>query len=311
MRRLILAGLLVSCVKPKGDSSPDTMYSFDPGFWNNLRRGEVVITIDEVPHRNPVTGTFASDEIATYLEKEGIHAVFFLVGERLGNVDPATGAPRSVDVNAVRRIFEGRHVIANHSYFHPIQGSEARTSHQQASPACRPSYDAKLSFSQLPVLCQALEIHWTHQLIRSAVGRLGGENWRRVRRWFRPPGADYSYQKSSALDQMLINVGYANPTYTGPFSWNIPKAGEEDFRCFHARIPAATCADRYIAAFRATDYRAIALFHGNLTRGKENYSLAVLQQFVARLKQLRASSGIPIAFPHPDCVAWGSACSRK
>jgi peptidoglycan/xylan/chitin deacetylase (PgdA/CDA1 family) len=237
-------------------------------FTQNLQPNEVVITIDEVPH------TPYSDDVARYLAAEGISAVFFVVGNRVGTVN-GSGQITSLHPQRLRSIVENGHLLGNHSYDHPV-----------ANP----------SFCQLTNTQQLQQIVFTHTLMDTALKQLNPAYVGNMRRWFRSPGNNWN-SGCSALPQTL--QGHLGG-FRGNVSWSVPTPGQrnEDIFCStrdHA-TQYARCMDPYMSDLRAAG-KGTVLFHGNLALTK-----AMIENFVARAR----AEGF--RFVHPDCLM--GPCSR-
>lgn len=255
---------------PVADSREDSMMTagVSSSFTENLRHGEVVITIDEVPH------TPESDDIAAYLADEGITAVFFVVGNRVGTVN-ANGQITSLHAERLRAVVENGHLIGNHSYDHPV-----------GNP----------SFCDLTTTRQLQQIVFTHRIIDSAVKQLGSSYVGNMRRWFRSPGNDWD-AGCAALPQTL--EGHLGG-FRGNVSWSVPDPGHrrEDIFCGtrDSTSQYARCMDPYLSDLRAAG-KGNVLFHGNLDLSKE-----MIENFVTRAR----AEGF--RFVHPDCLT--GSCSR-
>lgn len=127
----------------------------------------VVLTFDDGPH-NRRTNT-----ILDVLGEYGATAYFFVLGKNLGTVDDEGKANLGSASATARRIVDEGHVLANHSYSHPV-------------------------LSKLPKEDQAQQLSQTNQLIKA----IGGSN----NTLFRPPyGA-----KNDKLDAMAKGQGMAS-----------------------------------------------------------------------------------------------------
>lgn len=237
-------------------------------FAESLQPGEVVLTIDEVPH------TPGSDDVAEYLASEGITAVFFVVGNRVGTVD-GNGQVISLHAERLRAIVENGHLIGNHSYDHPV-----------GDPA----------FCELTTAQQLQQIVFTHRLIDTGVKQLGSSYVGNMRRWFRSPGNNWN-AGCAALPQALEGqLG----GFRGNVSWSVPTPGQrrEDIFCATRDDASryARCVDPYLADLRAAG-KGTVLFHGNL-----GLTEAMIRNFVERAR----AEGY--RFVHPDCLMGN--CSR-
>ncbi|XLZ72329.1 polysaccharide deacetylase family protein [Massilia sp. SR12] len=93
------------------DSAPED-------FGRSLPPKTVLLTFDDGPH-----ATY-TDEVAAILKQYGVPAVFFQVGKNLGQVDAKGKEALSKNAAASRRLLEGGHVLANHSYSHALLSKE-------------------------------------------------------------------------------------------------------------------------------------------------------------------------------------------
>lgn len=87
-------------------------------FGRSLPPKTVLLTFDDGPH-----ATY-TDEVAAILKQYGVPAVFFQVGKNLGQVDAKGKEALSKNAAASRRLLEGGHVLANHSYSHALLSKE-------------------------------------------------------------------------------------------------------------------------------------------------------------------------------------------
>ncbi len=270
-------GVLSACaVEVDGNDDPVTDGREDgmltagvsSSFSQNLQQGEVVLTIDEVPH------TPGSDDVARYLSSQGISAVFFVVGNRVGTVNTA-GQVTSVHPERLRAIVENGHLIGNHSYDHPV-----------GNP----------TFCELGNTQQLQQIVFTHTLIDTALKQLNPAYVGSMRRWFRSPGNNWN-AGCSALPQTL--EGYLGG-FRGNVSWSVPAPGNRREDIFCATRDHASqytrCVDPYMSDLRAAG-KGTVLFHGNLGLTK-----AMIQNFVERAR----AEGF--RFVSPDCLM--GTCSR-
>lgn len=87
-------------------------------FGRSLPPKTVLLTFDDGPH-----ATY-TDEVAAILKQYGIPAVFFQVGKNLGQVDAKGKEALGKNAAASRRLLEGGHILANHSYSHALLSKE-------------------------------------------------------------------------------------------------------------------------------------------------------------------------------------------
>lgn len=87
-------------------------------FGRSLPPKTVLLTFDDGPH-----ATY-TDEVAAILKQYGVPAVFFQVGKNLGQVDAKGKEALGKNAAASRRLLEGGHVLANHSYSHALLSKE-------------------------------------------------------------------------------------------------------------------------------------------------------------------------------------------
>lgn len=99
-------------VKAGGDDSAAEI------FGRSLPPKTVVLTFDDGPH-----ATY-TDEVAAILKQYGVPAVFFQVGKNLGQVDAKGKEALGKNAAASRRLLEGGHILANHSYSHALLSKE-------------------------------------------------------------------------------------------------------------------------------------------------------------------------------------------
>ena len=83
-------------------------------FGTDFPAKSVALTFDDGPHPK------YTDQILALLRKYGIRAVFFELGENLGTVDPAGNVTLGRTAEISRKVLEAGHMIANHSYSHPV-----------------------------------------------------------------------------------------------------------------------------------------------------------------------------------------------
>jgi len=74
----------------------------------------VALTFDDGPHPK------YTEQILALLRKYGIRACFFELGEHLGTVDAAGNVKLSPTAGISKKVLEAGHMIANHSYSHPV-----------------------------------------------------------------------------------------------------------------------------------------------------------------------------------------------
>ena len=82
-------------------------------FGNDFARKTVALTFDDGPHPK------YTEQVLALLRKYGIQACFFELGSGLGTVDHGeVKLGRTADV--ARKVLDAGHVLANHSYSHPV-----------------------------------------------------------------------------------------------------------------------------------------------------------------------------------------------
>jgi peptidoglycan/xylan/chitin deacetylase (PgdA/CDA1 family)/tetratricopeptide (TPR) repeat protein len=83
-------------------------------FGNEFAPKTVALTFDDGPHPK------YTELVLALLRKYGIRASFFEVGISLGTVDAAGKVTLSKNAEISKKVLEAGHVIANHSYSHPV-----------------------------------------------------------------------------------------------------------------------------------------------------------------------------------------------
>ena len=300
-----------------------------------LERGELVLTIDEMPNYGKEAA------IARALREADVTAAIFIVGERLGSIRPRDGSVYGA-VESVRNIdslLQNGHLLANHTYSHPIGGA-AKAPYNPSG--C--SYARMLDGEGCPNGKQQAvrEVVWTQQLIIEATKHAGGAEPGRyagqVRRWFRPSGGSWNggrfagcllagarpprehgrYDVSPGSRRQSVGASTVAPRQCGraPILMNgvIDRAQAAcraregslvDWEC-HALyridasfMPPAACADNYMTAVARGGDEGVALFHGNLDT--DNYSQALMLSFIAKARA-KEVGGKNMRFVHPDCA---------
>lgn len=289
---LLFLGFLIACLAGSGcgDAGADADDDEEAGetsnalgTWrdqavraNNLRDGEIVLTFDDGPARS-------SAEVASLLRARGHVGLFFVVSKHLGTV--TNGSPRLDDagVAKLRAVVDAGQVVGNHSHDHCIGGASA----------C-----GGRAFADLAAEEQRRQIETTDLLLRSALARVDRAG--AYLPFFRPPGNSWSARTAA-------NVRTANvPAQTyGPVAWDLPVAGEEDFRCWSSGLGVEACAARYVRAFRAMPrggQRAVILVHDNFADAP-----ALTRQLLDSLVGTRTKAGNAVRVVHPRCIV---GCTR-
>ncbi|MGD0869007.1 MAG: polysaccharide deacetylase family protein [Bryobacteraceae bacterium] len=83
-------------------------------FGTDFAARTVALTFDDGPHPK------YTEQILALLRKYGIRACFFELGEHLGTVDASGNVKLSPTAEISRKVLEAGHMIANHSYSHPV-----------------------------------------------------------------------------------------------------------------------------------------------------------------------------------------------
>jgi peptidoglycan/xylan/chitin deacetylase (PgdA/CDA1 family)/uncharacterized caspase-like protein len=83
-------------------------------FGTDFPPKSVALTFDDGPHPK------YTDQVLALLRKYGIRATFFELGENLGTVDAAGEVRLGRSAEVARKVLEAGHMIANHSYSHPV-----------------------------------------------------------------------------------------------------------------------------------------------------------------------------------------------
>lgn len=300
MNRLVSLAILAtatSCIAaddPAGEQHQDqtacatygTSYS---AYWKTcrmsgttsaLRDGEIVFTIDD--GIGP-----ASVPMAEVLAARGVTATFFPGARSLGSsvrlddmdyaaigaMTPAEGSLEVHDVAVARLagVVDLGHRIGNHTYSHPIGGY--------------PPYN--LSFAALGDALQRAEVVDAHRLIEAALERAAEDHGSVAApasqlRFFRPPGNSWSERAAKVLSVEPL------AEYRGPIAWDVPAAGDEDFRCWSEGHTTAECGQAYLDAFRALPsgrQAAIVLLHDRTE------SVALAEYLMDRLTEISADGG--------------------
>ncbi|PWT85931.1 MAG: polysaccharide deacetylase, partial [Proteobacteria bacterium] len=83
-------------------------------FGNDFAPKTVALTFDDGPHPR------YTDQVLALLRKYGIRAVFFELGVNLGTVGSSGEVKLSRNADVAKKVLEAGHVIANHSFSHPV-----------------------------------------------------------------------------------------------------------------------------------------------------------------------------------------------
>ena len=83
-------------------------------FGNDFAPKTVALTFDDGPHPK------YTEQILAVLRKYNIKACFFELGENLGTVDANGVVKLSPNADVARKVLAAGHLIANHSYSHPV-----------------------------------------------------------------------------------------------------------------------------------------------------------------------------------------------
>lgn len=262
-------------------SSPNDLgtYRTNPITSGVLKKKQIVITIDEVPH--PPNRFVDSDRLARKLEEKDVSAVFFVVGDRFAKISPrpqsSIGTIESVQKEGLQNIVNSGHYVANHSFSHTYPNSTKQI------PGLLPSFGYDQLFnSEEQKLAMKREVVWTNQAISEA---LGGTN-PKILRWFRPPGGKWAGKRQACYLYAHFTVGklFEKPAYWAPLGWSVPvPGGEVDFNC-RGRKSASQCANSYMNQLSKAGGKGVILFHGNLVSGNNNYSLDTILAFVDKAR---------------------------
>lgn len=192
-----------------------------------LREGEIVWTIDD--------GVSASTaDLARILGDAGIPATFFPIASSLVE---ACGTRRCTSDQGRARmshIVQSKydHTVSNHTFSHPT------------GLASMGDFETRV------------EVADAHFALRQVIADAGGDVNRKFYPAFRSPGNSWSADRAPLLNYNTL------AGYRGPFAWDMPSFGEEDFRCWGQGDSIATCAQSYLDAF-AEDERGILLIHSS------------------------------------------------
>jgi peptidoglycan/xylan/chitin deacetylase (PgdA/CDA1 family) len=296
-----------------------------------LGSNEVVVTVDEMPN----FGKEAA--LARSLRERDVTAAVFVVGERVGTVTPRDGSRYGGDVTVrtgLEAVLENGHLVANHTYSHPIQGAPKAPFNPRGC-----SYAQLVASPDCPGgrLQAAREVVWAQQLLLAAVNRAGPGRAGQLRKWFRPSGGSWGPGATTAsfLSGQLAELANAgDPNFAGfeaPILWHVPVANRScgatplirngaidrtvadcraregslvDFECHDlyqldpAFMPPQRCADNYVRGVAAAGRRGVVLFHGNLDT--DDYSKKTIESFVDKVRAGAAGGGVTIV--HPDCA---------
>jgi peptidoglycan/xylan/chitin deacetylase (PgdA/CDA1 family)/Flp pilus assembly protein TadD len=94
-------------------------------FGDDFAPKTVALTFDDGPHPK------YTEQILALLNKYGIRACFFELGENLGTIDAAGKIKQARTWDVARRVLDAGHVIANHSYSHPVLSKLAPAARNQ------------------------------------------------------------------------------------------------------------------------------------------------------------------------------------
>ncbi len=86
----------------------------DEFFGNDFPVKTVALTFDDGPHPR------YTEQVLALLRKYNLRACFFELGENLGTVDAANQVKLKPTAAISKKVLEAGHVIANHSYSHPV-----------------------------------------------------------------------------------------------------------------------------------------------------------------------------------------------
>src|SRR5208283_2643413 len=83
-------------------------------FGTDFAPKSVALTFDDGPHPK------YTEQVLAVLRKYGIKACFFELGQNLGTVDANGAVKLSPTADVARKVLDAGHMIANHSYSHPV-----------------------------------------------------------------------------------------------------------------------------------------------------------------------------------------------
>ena len=83
-------------------------------FGTDFAPKTVALTFDDGPHPK------YTEQMLAILRKYGIKATFFELGQNLGTVDASGAVKLGPTADVARKVLDAGHVIANHSYSHPV-----------------------------------------------------------------------------------------------------------------------------------------------------------------------------------------------
>ncbi len=204
-------------------------------------------------------------ELASYLNREGVSATFFVVGEWVPGLSSDPGEGIGVYETGHRRLpilgdlVELGHRLGNHTQNHVlldrVDASVAREQLRQNQALLAP-----FQTNELPL--------------------------------FRAPGGAWSPEASNAVD--------SDPSLralVGPVRWDID---EKDWERSLTEKPSVT-AERYLAAIEAAGH-GIVLLHDRVARVGSYYALEVAHELVPRLKARGFVFAAPVLAFSPPCL---------
>ncbi len=261
------------------DSEENLTFRNTPTAGTNLRDGELVLTFDDGP-------AASSANVAALLQERGHVGLFFAVSKHLGRVSNGRVILDDAGVAKLEAVVSKGQLVANHTHDHCIQSPGG------AAPC------SGLAFSNLPASDMKSQVEWTDVLLRAALARSNRSG--AYLPFFRAPGNSWSASAARTLSTAAL------PTNAyGPISWDLPRSGDEDFRCWSKGESVQTCADRYIAAWNAMpsgSQKGVVLIHDNFANATE-----LLRRILDGIVGRRTKAGSVARVVRPGCIV---GCTR-
>lgn len=265
------AGLaLVACRNPAGSGNGGSeAQSLGSNSLTTLPADcEIALTFDDGPNR-------LTPDLARRLRCEhDITATFFVTGEPITNL-----GQRNLD--EIRRY---GHLIANHTYSHPIANSAQQDKlRAQGVSSSDPRYVKVTAFTDLNLKDKLAQVQQVHDLIKNKVfGNVF---------LFRSPGGNWNAETARQLNALTF-FKY----YVGDISWDVPREGSLiDFQCSGAanKTP-VQCAESYWQDIRARNARGTTVLLHDLipdsgTYANQHYTMAMLLGENGLIKKIKAN----------------------
>lgn len=237
-----------------------------PSPLSALQPGEIVWTIDDGV-------STATASLAESLGESGVPATFFPIARSLTETrDDGTLELGRHGLARLTHIVQPKyeHTLANHTWSH-ISGFGSNSTDVVRDEVTR-----------------------AHFVLTNALAALGASD--RFYPAFRAPGNSWTPQAARALSIDTL------AGYRGPFAWDFPDFGEEDFRCWSQGLSVEQCAQSYLDEFQ-DEGRGILLIHSSAQSAQMTEFL--LDEF-AELSRARQAAGqpcikfVPLACAYPD-----------